>query len=135
MSLHCQGEDHVVGGAQGEGLEEFENLAEYQPSKPLSVQDLPDKLTCEEKIIILTSSLSLLMMDIDLVTVVTLTLILQALDVSQVVICIFVVKYMYNFNSNSKLPPGVANFSQHFKLFDPKSLILLNVAELGHSVV
>ena len=63
------------------------------------------------------------MMELDLVNVVTSTLLStenQALDVSQV-LYVFVVK-------NSKLAAGVANFSQHFKLFDPKSLILLNVA-------
>ena len=46
VPLHRQGQDHVVGGAQGEGLQELENLAENQSSNPLSTQDLPDKLTC-----------------------------------------------------------------------------------------
>ena len=48
MSLHGQGQDHVVGGAQGESLQEFENLAEDQTSHPPSVQDLPHQLTCDE---------------------------------------------------------------------------------------
>ena len=49
MSLHCECEDHVVGGAQGEGLQEFENLAENQTSYPSSVEDLPDKLTWDKR--------------------------------------------------------------------------------------
>ena len=48
VSLHGQGQDHVVGGAQGESLQEFENLAEDQASHPPSVQDLPHQLTCDE---------------------------------------------------------------------------------------
>ena len=45
VSLHCQGQDHVVGGGEGERLQELEDLAEHQPSHPLAVEDLPYQLT------------------------------------------------------------------------------------------
>ena len=58
MSLQCEGEDHVVGGGQGESLQEFENLAEDQTSHPPSVQDLPHQLTCDEELTYYQSDLS-----------------------------------------------------------------------------
>ena len=46
MPVNGQGDEHVVGGGQGVGLEKLEHLAEDQTSQPLSVQYLPDQLTC-----------------------------------------------------------------------------------------
>ena len=43
--LQGQGQDHVVGGGEGVGLEKLEYLAEYKTSQPLPVQDLPHQLT------------------------------------------------------------------------------------------
>ena len=44
MSLYREGEDHVVGGGDGEGLEELKELAE-RPARHPAVHDLPDHLT------------------------------------------------------------------------------------------
>ena len=43
MTLHGEGEDHVVRGGDGVGLEELEELAEH-PARHPAVHDLPDHL-------------------------------------------------------------------------------------------
>ena len=43
MPLHGKGEDHVVRGGDGVGLEELEELAEH-PARNPAVHDLPDHL-------------------------------------------------------------------------------------------
>ena len=48
MSLHGEREDHVVGGGDGEGLEELEDLAEHPAGHP-AVHDLPDHLAWGRK--------------------------------------------------------------------------------------
>ena len=41
MSLQGEGEDHVVGGGEGEGLQELEDLAEDDTSHPPPSHHLP----------------------------------------------------------------------------------------------
>ena len=43
VTLHGEGEDHVVRGGDGVGLEELEELAEH-PARHPAVHDLPDHL-------------------------------------------------------------------------------------------
>ena len=43
VALHREGEDHVVRGGDGVGLEELEELAEH-PARHPAVHDLPDHL-------------------------------------------------------------------------------------------
>ena len=43
MPLYGESEDHVVGGGDGVGLEELEELAEHPAGHP-AVHDLPDHL-------------------------------------------------------------------------------------------
>ena len=48
MPLHGKGEDHVVRGGDGVGLEELEELAEH-PARHPAVHDLPDHLAWGEE--------------------------------------------------------------------------------------